>query len=119
MVVMTIVFGGVLTLPGIASARSCPAYRVRLIQNDVLVGAQQVNGLRCTTVRGAIKRAAERWAGIPMSRFEPERLRAGRVVLVCVTTTDHKRAWVTRSVCRRGSLRVSFPAAAVVAGASG
>lgn len=118
-IAMIVALGALLALPGAASARSCPAYRVHLIQNDVLVGAQQVNGVRCVTVRKAIRRAAERWAGIPMSRFEPERLRTGRVVLVCATTTDAQRAWVTRSVCRRGPLRVTFTAAAVVAGANG
>lgn len=106
-------------LPSAASARSCAAHRVHLIQNDVLVGAQHVRGARCATVRTAIRRAAERWAGIPMSRFEPERLRTGRVVLICTSTTDARRSWVTRSVCRRGGLRVFFTAAAVVAGARG
>jgi len=118
-IALVVALGALLALPGVASARSCPAYRVHLIQNDVLVGAQQVSGMRCKTVRTAIRRAAERWAGIPMSRFEPERLRTGRVVLICATTTDPGRAWVTRSTCRRGPLRVSFTAAAVVAGASG
>lgn len=118
-IVLMVVLGAVLTLPGIASARSCAGFRVRLIQNDVIVGAQQAKGLRCQTVRTAITRAAKRWEGIPMSRYEPERLRTGRVVLTCTTTTDPQRAWVTHSICRRGPLRATFTAAAVVAGAKG